>query len=52
MYGWLWQRLPGGTVVRAGAMTVLVLAVAAALWFVVFPWVASYLPIDGTAFTG
>jgi hypothetical protein len=52
MYGWLWQRLPGGTAARAGAMTVLALAVAAALWFAVFPWAASHLPIDGTAFTG
>jgi hypothetical protein len=26
--------------------------VAAALWFFVFPWAASHLPIDGSAFTG
>jgi hypothetical protein len=52
MYPWLWQRIPGTTMVRAGALTVLALAVVAALWFWVFPWAASHLPLDGTAFTG
>jgi hypothetical protein len=52
MYLWLWHRLPGSTPVRASAMTVLALAVTAALWFWVFPWAASHLPLDGTAFTG
>jgi hypothetical protein len=52
MYAWLWHRLPGGTATRAAAMTVLALAVAAALWFWAFPWAASHLPLDGTAFTG
>jgi hypothetical protein len=52
MYNWLWYRLPGGTAAKAGAMTFLALAVAAALWFFAFPWAAGHLPLDGTAFTG
>jgi hypothetical protein len=53
MYAWLWHRLrPANTPLRTAAMTVLALAVAAALWFWVFPWAAGHLPIDGSAFTG
>jgi hypothetical protein len=52
MYGWIWQRLPGSTYARAAAMTAMAIVVAAALWFFVFPWAASHLPIDGTAFSG
>jgi hypothetical protein len=37
---------------RAAAMSGLAIVVAAALWFFVFPWAASHLPIDGSAFTG
>ena len=52
MYSWIWRRLPGSTPVRAGTLAALVLVVAAALWVWVFPWAASHLPLDGTAFTG
>jgi hypothetical protein len=52
MYGWIWHRLPGDTNVRATTMAVLALAVAALLWFLVFPWAAAHVPIDGTAFSG
>jgi hypothetical protein len=52
MYGWMWDRLPGGTAARAGTMTVLVLAVAAALWFFVFPWASIHLPVDASGFGG
>jgi hypothetical protein len=52
MYGWMWARLPGGTAARAGTMTVIVLAVTAALWFFVFPWVSLHLPIDASGFGG
>jgi hypothetical protein len=38
MYAWLWHRLPGSTPVRAGMLALIILAVAAALWFYVFPW--------------
>ena len=52
MYGWMWDRLPGGTATRAGTMTLILLAVAAALWFFVFPWASLHLPIDSTGFGG
>jgi hypothetical protein len=37
---------------RAGVLTLLVLAVAAVLWFYVFPWAALHLPIDASGFSG
>ncbi len=46
MYAWLWHRLPGSAPARAGTMTLIILALAAALWFFVFPWASTYLPID------
>ncbi len=46
MYGWIWRHLPGSTAVRALQATVLVLAVAALLLFVVFPWVEPHLPFN------
>jgi hypothetical protein len=52
MYGWLWHLLPGGTAARAGTMTVIILALAAALWFYVFPWVSIHLPVDASGFGG
>jgi hypothetical protein len=52
MYGWIWDRLPGGTAARAGAMAVMMLAAAAALWFYVFPWASLHLPIDVSGFGG
>jgi len=52
MYGWLWHQLPGSTTARAGAMTAIMLAVAAALWFFVFPWASVHLPIDASGFGG
>jgi len=35
-----------------GVMALIILAVAAALWFYVFPWAALHLPIDSSGFTG
>ncbi len=52
MYTWLWRRLPGSAVTRAALLATIAVAVAAALWFWMFPWAASHLPLDGTAFTG
>jgi hypothetical protein len=52
MYAWLWHRLPGGTAARAATAAALALTATAILWFAVFPWAASHLPIDGTAFNG
>jgi hypothetical protein len=46
MYGWIWQRLPGGTVARAAQIAMLVLLAAALLWFVIYPWLSIHLPFD------
>jgi hypothetical protein len=52
MYGWVWKQLPGSTAVRAGTLATFALVVVAVLWFAVFPWAASHLPIDGSALEG
>ncbi len=52
MYGWLWHRLPGSARARAGMMILIVLAAAAALWFLVFPWASIHLPVDMSGFSG
>jgi hypothetical protein len=52
MYGWLWHLLPGGTAARAGTMTVIILALVAALWVFVFPWASVHLPVDASGFGG
>ena len=52
MYGWIWDRLPGGTAARAMTMTLIMVAAAAALWFYVFPWASLHLPIDASGFGG
>ncbi|WP_187414493.1 hypothetical protein [Nonomuraea sp. PA05] len=46
MYAWLWRRLPGGPGTRLLCCAVLLAAVAALLWFVIFPWAESLLPFD------
>ena len=46
MYGWIWQRLPGGLGVKATSMAVLVLGVMALLWLLVFPWAVLHVPMD------
>lgn len=46
MYERLWRRLPGGAGGKAVSLTVIVIAVLALLWFVIFPWATLHLPID------
>ncbi len=46
MYGWIWQRLPGGAAMRAFQVAVLLAALAALLWFVVYPWASLHLSFD------
>lgn len=41
MYGMVWRRLPGPLAVRIVTAALLLLAVLALLWFVVFPFVDS-----------
>jgi hypothetical protein len=52
MYGWIWRHLPGGTAIKALTALVLVLAVAALLLFVVFPWVEPHLPFNDVTVDG
>jgi hypothetical protein len=46
MYAWIWQHLPGATWVRALLSLVLVVAVVAVLFLVVFPWLDGVLGIN------
>jgi len=46
MYAALWRRLPGGRLLRALQLLVLVLAVVAVLFLWVFPAVAPHLPFE------
>ncbi len=46
MYGWIWRRLPGPTVVRLALAVLLVGTVVALLFLVVFPAVAGLLPAN------
>jgi hypothetical protein len=52
MYAWIWRHLPGGTASRALLSLFLVLAVAALLLFVVFPWVEPKLPFNDVTVGG
>jgi len=46
MYGFIWRRLPGPPSARVIASLLLIGAVAALLWYVVFPWLTPLLPLD------
>jgi hypothetical protein len=46
VYGWLWQRLPGGTGARLAQLALLITAAAALLWFLAYPWLSVHLPFD------
>ncbi|MEU7689333.1 hypothetical protein OHB01_34110 [Microbispora hainanensis] len=45
MYRFLWRRLPGGTALRLAVVLLLTCAAVAALWYVVFPWLAPRVPL-------
>lgn len=49
MYAWLWRRLPGPLPLRLLQLLLLAVAVVAALFGVVFPWVDLALGLDGVA---
>ncbi|WP_117215749.1 hypothetical protein [Allorhizocola rhizosphaerae] len=38
MYAWLWRKLPFGLYGKLAGSAVLIGAVTALLWFIVFPW--------------
>jgi hypothetical protein len=44
VYGWIWQRLPGGPAARTVQLLVLLIAAVALLWYVVYPWASLHLP--------
>ena len=46
MYGWLWHILPGGTVTKLLAATLLLAAAVAVLWYAVFPLLEPAVPLD------
>ncbi|MCG7285998.1 hypothetical protein MHY85_08425 [Cellulomonas sp. ACRRI] len=48
MYGWLWRHLPGPALVRVLVLLVLAVAVLAACFAWVFPWLAPYMPFNDT----
>ena len=52
MYGWIWRRLPFGRPGKLIGSLLLIGAVAALLWFVVFPLVDQYLPNTAAQVTG
>jgi hypothetical protein len=52
MYSWIWRHLPGGTGLKALLSLILVLAVAALLLFVVFPWIEPHLPFSAVTVDG
>jgi hypothetical protein len=52
VYRWIWRHLPGGPASRSALSLLLVLAVAALLLFVVFPWVEPHLPFTAVTVDG
>jgi hypothetical protein len=52
MYSWIWRHLPGPGPVRVATAVILVLAVLALLFFVIFPAVAPHTPFDDTPTAG
>lgn len=52
MYPWIWRHLPGPLAVRLLLALVLVLAVVALLFLVVFPWADPLLPFNQVTVDG
>ena len=46
MYVWIWRRLPGGLPGKVAGSLVLLVAVLALLFLVVFPWAEPRLPFN------
>jgi len=46
MYAWIWHKLPFGLAGKISGSVVLIAAVGALLWYVVFPWATPLLPFD------
>ncbi len=52
MYSWIWRKLPGGRAGKLIGSLVLILAAAALLFFVVFPWLEPRLPVTAVTIGG
>jgi hypothetical protein len=46
MYVWMWRRLPGGLPGKLLGSLLLLVAVVALLYLVVFPWLGPKLPFN------
>jgi hypothetical protein len=46
MYAWIWRRIPFGLRGKLAASTLVVAAITALLWFVVFPVVEPIMPFN------
>jgi hypothetical protein len=46
MYAWIWRKLPQGRAGKLISTLVLLSAVGALLWYVIFPWAEPLLPFD------
>ena len=46
VYAWIWRRLPFGLRGKLGASAFIVVAIAALLWFVVFPIIEPIMPFN------
>ena len=47
MYEWLWRKMPGDVLsIKAIWLALVMIALIALLWFLVFPWATIHLPID------
>ncbi len=51
MYGWIWRHLPFGRPGKIIGSIGLIVATAALLWYVVFPWAEPLLPFDDVQVT-
>ena len=51
MYSWIWQKLPGGLPGKLVGSAILVLAVLALLFLVVFPYAEPRLPWNDVTVT-
>jgi hypothetical protein len=51
MYGWIWRHLPGNRGAKLIGSTLMAAAIAAALWFFIFPAVEPMLPFDDVQIT-
>jgi hypothetical protein len=48
VYAWIWRRLPFGMPGKLAGSVLITTAVAALLWYVVFPWAEPLLPFTGS----